>query len=237
MSNNEIIENEEQTEYIEQEEGKEGPSGLSLFVDKIKVWLNGQNKTLVYGVSAAIIIILGYISYQFFYKIPREKEAIAAIYKTQELFDVDSFSLVLKDAPKLADKYSGTKGGELAEYMAGVSYLYTGNYKKALEYLEKVNFSDQVMQYQVIGLLGDAQIENKDLEAGLKSYLKAAKGAKNEFSVIWWSKKAARVYEKKNDWKNALEIYQKLKKDYPENEGVIEMDKYITRAKAKLGEY
>ena len=237
MSNNEIIENEEQTEYVEQEEGNEGPSGLSLFVDKIKIWLNKQNKALVFGVTAVIIGLIGYISYQYLYKLPREKEGLSAIYKTQELFDVDSFSLVLKDAPKLADKYSGTKAGNLANYMAGVSYLYTNNFKKAIEYLEDVSFDDQVMKYQVIGLLGDAHVENKNLEEGLKCYLKAAKGAENEFSAVWWYKKAARVHEKKNEWKAALDIYEKLKKDYSENEGVIDIDKYIARAQAKTDTY
>lgn len=186
MSNNEIIENE--VEYVEQAGGDNSPSGLGLFVDKIKSWLNTQNKTLVYGISAIIVALLGYIGYQFLYQMPREKEASSAIYKTQELFDMDSFRMVLVDAPKLADKFSGTKGGNLAAYYAGASYLYTGDYKKAVEFLDKVSFNDQVMQYQVIGLLGDAQVENKDLDAGLKSYLKAAKSAENEFSTIWFYK-------------------------------------------------
>ena len=206
-------------------------------VDKIKTWLNTQNKTLVYGIGAFIVAILGYIGYQFLYQMPREKEGLSAIYKTQELFDVDSFSLVLKEAPKLADKFSGTKAGELAAYYAGASYLYTGDYKNAILFLDKVSFDDQIMKYQAIGLLGDAQVENKDLDAGLKNYLKAAKGAENEFSAVWFYKKAARVYEKKNEWKEALDIYEKLKKDYSENDGIQEIDKFITRAKAKTDQY
>ena len=153
------------------------------------------------------------------------------------MFDVDSFSLVLKEAPKLADKFSGTKAGELAAYYAGASYLYTGDYKNAILFLDKVSFDDQIMKYQAIGLLGDAQVENKDLDAGLKNYLKAAKGAENEFSAVWFYKKAARVYEKKNEWKEALDIYEKLKKDYSENDGTQEIEKFITRAKAKTDQY
>lgn len=236
MSNNEIIENEEQTEYTEQESNA-APSGMSLFADKIKNWMNGQNKVLVYGAGLFLLLTVGYIAYQYLYKMPREKEGLVAIYKTQELFDNDSFRMVAPEAAKLADKYSGTKAGELAEYMAGASYLNLGDYKKAIDFLEGVSFSDQVMQYQVCGLLGDAYIENKDLDAGLKQYLKAAKNADNEMSIVWWSRKAARVYEKKNEWEKALEIYEKLKKDYPEGEFTPEADKYIYRAKAKAGQF
>lgn len=236
MSNNEIVENEDQNDYIEQEENS-SPSSMSLFVDKIKNWLNNQNKTLVYGISGVLILAIGYIAYQYLYKIPREKEGMAAIYVTQEFFDNDSFKIVLKTAPKLADQYSGTKAGELCEYMAGASYLHTGDFKKAVEWLEKVDFNDHVLSVQSIGLLGDAYVENKDLETGLKQYLKAVSKSKNEFSSVWWRRKAAKVYEKKNDWKSALEQYETIKKDFPEDEIAPEIEKYIARAKAKLDNY
>ena len=93
------------------------------------------------------------------------------------------------------------------------------------------------MKPQAIGLLGDAHIENKDLEAGLKYYLKAVSASKNEFSKLWWSKKAARVYEKKNEWSNALDIYTSLKEEFPESDDLVEIEKYIARAKAKTDNY
>lgn len=238
MSNNELDETQDQVEeYVEQEENS-SPSGASLFVDRIKAWLNTQNKLAVFGIGGVIVVALGYLGYRNLYQLPREKEATAAIYRTQALFDVDSFKLVLKDAPRLAEKYSGTKGGELATYMAGCSYLYTGDFKKAIQYLEDADFSDKVMKVQVKGLLGDAYVETKDLEKGLKHYLDAAKAAKgnSDFSAVWWYRKAARVYEKKDDWKNALEVYETLKKDYHDEELVLEINKFIYRAKAKLGE-
>jgi beta-phosphoglucomutase-like phosphatase (HAD superfamily) len=80
-------------------------------------------------------------------------------------------------------------------------------------------------------------IENKDLEAGLKYYLKAISASQNEFSKLWWSKKAARVYEKKNEWNNALDIYTSLKEEFPESDELMEIEKYIARAKAKTDNY
>ncbi len=237
MSNNDLNETEEQLEYTEQEETNRPPSGISLFADKIKRWLNGQNKALTFGVGAVLLLFIGFICYTKFYKEPKEKEGIAAIYKVQDLFDVDSFRLVLKDAPKLAERFSGTKAGELATYMAGASYLYTGDFKNAIKYLEAVDFKDHVMKVQIIGLLGDAYVENKDLDAGLKQYLKAGKAAKTDFAAVMWYKKAGRIYEKKNEWKKALELYEIIKKEHAEDDGAQEIEKYIERARAKTGEY
>lgn len=240
MSNNEEIneQNEEQLqEIIEQEESPKGPSAASLFADKVKNWLNGQNKTVLFGVVGVFVLAIAIFGYQYLYKLPLEKKGLVAIYKTQTLFDVDSFKQVTKMAPKLAEEYSGTKAGNLAAYMAGASFLYTGDYKKAIEYLEDATFEDQIMSVQVIGLLGDAYVENKDLDKGLSYYEKAAKQSKTDFSAVWWYKKAARVCEKKNEWQSALDIYLLLKKDYKESDAIVDIDKYIGRAEAQLGGY
>jgi tetratricopeptide (TPR) repeat protein len=233
----ELEDNNELNEVENEQEQNSGPSSFSLFVDRIKAWINGQNKVLVYGITALVLLITGIVLYQYFYQIPREKKGLVAIIDVQKQFDDDSFRLVLKSAPKLVDDFSGTKAGDLAAYYAGVSYLYTGDFKNAVTYLEKVSFSDKVMKSQSIGLLGDAHVENKDLESGLKCYLKAMKVSKNSFSTIMWSKKAAKVYEKKDEWKKALAIYEDLEKNFKEEEEIKDISKNIARAKAKLDIY
>jgi tetratricopeptide (TPR) repeat protein len=238
MTQQDIEDNNQEIELNETEQTESsGPSSVSLFVDRIKAWINTQNKTLVYGVSAVVLLLVGVISYQFLYKMPLEKRGLVAIIQTQQDFDNDSFNAVIKKGPALADEFSGTKAGHLAAYMTGASYLYKGDVKKAIEFLEEVSFSDKIMKPQAIGLLGDAHIENKDLDAGLKYYNKAISASENEFSKLWWSKKAARVHEKKNEWSNALDIYTSLKEEFPESEELVEIEKYIARAKAKTDNY
>jgi tetratricopeptide (TPR) repeat protein len=239
MSQEEIQDNEEQVEYIEQEETS-GPSKGKLFVDGIKNWINTQNKTVVYAVTGIFVVVLGFGAYQYLYKAPLEKEGQEAIFKVQQYFGLDSFSLVIKEAPALADKYSGTDAGNLCNYYLGVSYLKTGNYKKSIEYLEDVKFKDVLTNVGSIGLLGDAHVEDKNLEEGLKYYLKAykkAKSIKDETDAIRFGFKAARVYKKQNDWKNVLALYESMKADYKENIEMLQIDKYIAEAKAHLDMY
>ena len=121
--------------------------------------------------------------------------------------------------------------------MSGMAYLNTGKYNKALDYLQSVSFEDDVMAAQATGNIGDVYVEMKDLDNALKYYLKAVSKSGNDFSTIWWRKKAARVYEKKNDYQSALEQYERIKKDTPEDEAAMDIDKYIAKAKAKLDIY
>lgn len=239
MSQEEIQDNEEQIEYIEQEETS-GPSKGKLFVDGIKNWINTQNKTAVYTITGIFVVVLGYAGYKYLYKAPLEKEGQEAIFKVQQSFGMDSFAMVIKDAPKLADKYSGTDAGNLCNFYLGVSYLKTGDYKKAIEYLEDVKFNDALANIGSIGLLGDAHVEDKNLEEGLKYYLKAhkkAKSIKDETDAIRFGFKAAKVYKKQNDWKNVLSLYESLKEDYRDNVEMLQIDKYIAEAKAHLDMY
>jgi TolA-binding protein len=63
--------------------------------------------------------------------------------------------------------------------------------------------------------------------------MKAATMRKNNFSSPLALMKAGRVYEKLDNWEEALKAYQLLKKEYKDTEYGINIDKYIYRAQAK----
>jgi hypothetical protein len=46
---------------------------------------------------------------------------------------------------KIADEYSGTDAGNLANYYAGMAYLNTGKYNEAIDYLNKFKSDDIVL--------------------------------------------------------------------------------------------
>src|SRR5690606_1746625 len=96
---------------------------------------------------------------------------------------------------------------------------------------------DEIMSIGVVGLLGDAYAQDKNLDKALSQYEKAAKMSKFAVYGVHWNMKAARIYEKKEDWEKALKIYEYIKKEFKDDNEAAEIDKYIGRAKAKLGEF
>ena len=113
--------------------------------------------------------------------------------------------------------------------------LYKGDFKNAIKYLSDVSFDDRIMKAQAIGLLGDAYVENNEIDKGLSQYLKAAKSAETEYAIQWY-KKAAIIYQNKKEWKEALDIYRTLKNEYFDAEKIQDIDKYISRAEQEAGE-
>lgn len=64
-----------------------------------------------------------------------------------------------------------------------------------------------------IGCIGDANMELNRVDEALKYYLKAAEKNSNDFTTPVFLKKAAFAYELKNNYAEALTIYERIKKE------------------------
>ena len=74
----------------------------------------------------------------------------------------------------IADEYSSTKAGNLANYYAGVCYLQLGQFENAIEYLDEFNSNDEVLSVVAKGAIGDAFLELNQPEEALEYYTAAA---------------------------------------------------------------
>ena len=80
----------------------------------------------------------------------QESQAAEKLAKLEYYFMNDSTAMVLngnkslkiESAPSIADSYSGTQKGSEAALMAGLTYLHTGEFQKALDYLDMAKMGD-----------------------------------------------------------------------------------------------
>src|ERR1044072_1152845 len=128
-------------ETVEKKKKPIDPSleGLQLYYEK--------NKKMVQYVGGGLLLLIGAICFFKLYYIPeQEKEAVNEIFWAETLFQKDSFNMALKggamvmaaDGQKqmkgfeqIADEYSMTRVGNLANYYAGICYLRTGKFEQA----------------------------------------------------------------------------------------------------------
>ena len=169
---------------------------------------------------------------------PREQEAQVEMFKAQQLFEVDSFNLALKGNgtikgfADLANEYSGTKAGNLSHYYAGICMLRTGDFTGAIDMLEGFSTDNALVGPLAAGLLGDAYVENGEVEKGAKQYLKAARMSKNKLTAPVFFKKAGIAFEELKNYSDAAEAYSNIKNEYPDAQEATDIDKYIARATA-----
>ena len=213
--------------------------GLEIFYEKNK-------KAITYGGGAILAIVALFSFYKFYWLPGQEKEANNEAFFAQNYFEKDSFVVALNgglnvqtaDGPKtmmgfkdIADNYSATKTGNLANYYAGICLLRTGKFEEAIQSLEKYSGNDEMVAPVAIGAIGDANMELNKVDEAIKFYLKAAEQSTNSFTTPIFLKKAAFAYEQKANYTEALATYERLKNEYAKSTEARDVEKYIARGK------
>lgn len=187
-------------------------------------------------VAAALVVTVGWYGYKKLIVEPKEKKAEAAIATAQQYFAVDSFNTALngdgmnKGFLAVEKSFSGTQVGNLAKYYAGVCYLQTGNFAKAVSELKSFNTDSKPVQMMAYGALGDAYSEQKSNSAAIDSYKKAAETfPDDEANASEYLFRAAALSEVTGNTKGAVALYKDLKEKFPNTQRGAAADKYIYR--------
>ncbi|MDX5321616.1 MAG: tetratricopeptide repeat protein [Bacteroidota bacterium] len=205
-------------------------------------FVQANSKVLSIVVGALIVIIGGYVGFKQFVIAPQEQEAQAALFIVQQQFANDSFSLVVNgngndlSAVEIVDEYGMTKAGNLAAFMAGISYLRLGQFEEAYDYLNKFSADDDVLGPFAIGLKGDALVEQGDVEGGVKLYISAANASQNELVTPYFLQKAGVAYTSLGKHEEAKRVFTRIKEEFKDAPEAIDIEKYIERAAVQVGE-
>jgi len=189
-------------------------------------------------IGIGVVIACAYLAYQHFYVTPKTEEAQKAIYKGQQYFEIGNDSLALNgDANgylgflKIADEYSSTKTGNLANAYAGLCYTRLGNYDKALEYLKSYSSSgDKLVSDLVQGAIGDCLASQGKGKEAISYFMKAGKSLDNLVHTPMLYKKAAIIHRENGDYDKVIELFTIIKNDYANSPTAAEADKYIEEA-------
>jgi tetratricopeptide (TPR) repeat protein len=201
-----------------------------------------RNQKIIFGVVGVIALItVGYLAYQKFVAAPKEDEAATEMFQAQQYFQQatdgvasDSlYKLSLKGAEgkfgfvDIADKYSGTSSGNLANYYAGIAYLNTGKYTEAIEYLGKFKSDDIVLSALAKGAIGDAYSQNKQPKEALENYVKAVEANKNDFTTPRFLLKAGKTALTLGNKEEALKYFTDIKDNFDASPEAASVDVLI----------
>lgn len=201
-----------------------------------------KNQKIIIGVVGAIALVLvGYLAYQKFVAAPKEDEAATEMFQAQQYFQQatngvasDSlYKLSLKGAEgkfgfvDIADKYSGTDAGNLANYYAGIAYLNTGKYTEAIDYLGKFKSEDIVLSALAKGAIGDAYSQNNQPKEALENYVKAVEANKNDFTTPRFLLKAGKTALALGNKEDALKYFTDIKDNFDASPEAASVDVLI----------
>ena len=201
-----------------------------------------RNQRIIIGVVGAIALVtVGYLAYQKFVAAPKEDEAANEMFIAQQNFQKategvasDSlYKLSLNGSEgkfgfiKIADEYSGTDAGNLANYYAGVAYLNTGKYTEAIDYLGKFKSEDVVLNAMAKGAIGDAYSQKNQPKEALENYVKAAESDKNDFTTPRFLLKAGKTALASGNKEDALKYFTDIKDNFESSPEAATIDVLI----------
>ncbi len=208
-------------------------SNAELFIEK-------NQKVIVIVLSVLILAVLAFFGVKKFYLEPREANAQSAIFHAEQYFEKDNFTSALKgDGNYLGfvdviNEFGGTKTANLAKYYAGICYLNTGDFNNAISYLKDFNGKDVMLTSMALGAMGDANMELGNVAEAAKCYESAAMKSANSFTSPMYLLRAGMAYEMAGNFQKAIDMYKKIKADYPSSNEGFSIEKYIARAQAEM---
>lgn len=197
-----------------------------------------RNSKLILGVGGGLLVLVaGFFVYRNFFQKPKEEKAMAALYKAEEYYRMDSVNLALNGDGlhsgllNIISRYSGTDAANLASFYAGACYVKSEDYASAVKYLKKFSTDSKPVQQRAYLLLGDAYAEQGNSKEALAEYKKSAshfpedETAASEalFRAAYLS---ARVL---NDNEEAKSLFTELKQKYSKTVRGQEADLYLAQ--------
>jgi len=220
----------------------EGASKTEEFISKYQNVIVGTILVIVVGV-------LGYLGYTKYIIEPQEEEAANELNQSQIYFDMALESTNEKERDSLfnmainggngkfgfvdiANEYSSTKVGDLANYYAGISYLNTGDYQNAITYLEAFKTDDEIIASFAIGAIGDAFLQLEQPEEALDYFVKAANRRDNNYTTPKYLFKAAITAIEIGKAEKAIEYLETIENKYSDSEEAKKIAPYLGKAMA-----
>ena len=221
---------------------KETPAvDIQQTISNAERYLDENKKSLTIIGGAIVLLVGGYFGWTKLYIAPLEEEAQGQMYMAEKYFEKDSLDKAINGDgqflgfKEIAEQYGLTTSGNLAHMYLGLCYLHKSQFEDAISELKEYDGDDAMLAPISIGAQGDALSELGKTDDAIDEYMKAAEADKNNFTTPIYLMKAATLYESQAKYKEAVQIYEQLKTDYSESREGRDVEKYISRAKAKGG--
>jgi len=225
---------------------------LDVTASKSEQWIEKNQKPIFIILAIVAALILGYMAYNKYIQQPKEVEASNELAYPKKYFELavnnKNLNNLIKERDSLlnlglqgadgkygfldiADTYSGTKAGNLAEYYAGISYLKMKDYKNAITHLGNFSSDDELLGPTALGAIGDAFEDINQLDDAFDYYKKAANAKKNDFTTPIFLFKAGETALNLGKNKQAYKLFERIKNNYFKSEQAKNIAYYINKAK------
>lgn len=194
-----------------------------------------EHKKLIMGLIGGIvgIVLIALIVYSS--RKERSELATVALGNIVGAYDQGVYQIAIDGVPsrnlmglkQIIEEYGGTRAGEQATFYLANCYFFLKDYDNAMKYYEEYGGSDELLKASSFaGIAAVNEVKGQYKEAA-SYYEEAASEVKDNLTTPGYLCSAARNYALAGEKEKALELYEKVKKDYPKSDHARDIDRYI----------
>lgn len=208
---------------------------------RTELFIEDNKNAILIGVVGILVVVGGLLGYKKFIAEPKAQEAAENIWKAEYYFEIDSLDKAMNGDDQwpgfltIADQYSSTPSGNLANYYLGAIYMEKGEYEAALDHYKKADLDDDVLRVMAVGNQGDALVELGRPEEAVKMFEKAAGMTSNDLTTPMYLMKAGILHQQASNWTAAAKAFKRLATEFPSSADANTARKYAGYAEAMGG--
>jgi len=199
-----------------------------------------ENKKLILGIIGGIIAVLLIALIIYSNRKESEEMATTTLANIMLAYDEGAYQIAIDGVPnrnlmglkQIVEEYGGTHAGELAKFYLANAYYSLKDYDNALKYFEEYSGGDKLIKASALAGIAAVYEAKGQYKDAAEYYEKAASKMKDDLTTPEYLCGAARNYALAGDKAKALELYEKVKKEYPTSNPSRDIDRYIAGLKA-----
>jgi len=193
-----------------------------------------HKRNISIAVTALVVIIFAVIVY-FKNRSDNNEMAMTQLGAVYQLFDAGQYQLAIDGVPErnirglrsIVEDYGSSNAGNIARFYLAGAYYQLGNFDEALKYFEECSPVDDIMATSRLSGIADCSEAKGDYLKAAEYFEKAAAKNSKEVTIAESLNNAARNYARAGEKEKALDLYRRLKKNYPTTTYGRDADRFI----------
>ena len=201
---------------------------------KLTTFYDTYKKQISIGVTALVVLIIASVVF-LKNRAENNDRAMTQLGEVIQFYDNGQYQVAIDGVPErnvaglkaIVDNYGSTTSGNLARFYLANAYFQLGNYDEALKNYEDFSSSEELLSVSRLAGIGDCYEAKGMYKEAAENFEKAStKHAKNAAAAENLNN-AARDYGLAGDKEKAIELYKRLKKNFPVSSYAREADRLI----------
>ena len=195
-----------------------------------------HKKNISIAITVVAVVIIAWGLY-FKNRSDNNEAATTLLGSIYTLYDNGQYQLAIDGVPEknvqglkaIVDNYGNSQAGEIAKFYLASAYYQLGNYQEALKDFEECSPPGNLLTVSRLSGIADCCEAMGDHGKAGENFEKAAAKDSRDVNVAENLNNAARNYAEAGEKEKALELYRRLKKNFPTTTFGRDADRYIAQ--------